>query len=77
MASKKQSTKQGHGMKEKGNSPRSTGSIPQGRVKPDLAVFVWQFEGADPKAIAEHLSKDLEMYYQLELLQRSGFGQNH
>lgn len=55
-------------------SPR--GAIPLGRVQPDHAAFVWNdFSAEELKHIAESISKDLEMHYQLELLERSGFGQ--
>jgi predicted alpha/beta-fold hydrolase len=41
-----------------------------GRVNPDLALFAWD----DPLATAEAISKSIEVVYQIDLLQRSGFG---
>lgn len=55
-------------------SPR--GAIPLGRVKPDLAIFVWNLPPEELKQVADLISKDIEILYQLELLQRSGFGTN-
>lgn len=54
-------------------SQYSRGAIPLARVKPDLAMFVWGATGAELRQIADSISKDLEMLYQHELLNRSGF----
>ncbi len=57
-------------------SPAPRGAIPLGRVKPDLAIFVWNLPPDELKQVADLISKDIEMFYQMELLQRSGFGSN-
>lgn len=52
---------------------RSRGAIPLAQVKPDLAMFVWGCTASELRQIADSISKDLEMLYQHELLNRSGF----
>lgn len=53
----------------------SRGTTIVGRVNSDLTVFIWDLSEADVKVVAESLSKSIEVTYQMELIKRSGFGQ--
>lgn len=50
--------------------------LPVGRVNVDLAVFLFDLSEAEVRNIAYSLSKHIEEAYQIELMGRSGFGQN-
>jgi hypothetical protein len=56
------------------HSSSSRGTTLVGRVNPDLTVFVWDLAEAEVRMVAESLSKSIEVSYQMELIQRSGFG---
>lgn len=57
-------------------SPSPRGAIPLGQVMPELAIFAWDLPASSVREIADAIAKDLEMHYQLDLLERSGFGRS-